>query len=206
MPPDLARDIISTLPLRLLSRLEKINYNWGANVFIPSFDDDGYFKKCAKSLPLDKFPGDEHPRRIMIGVGNEKTIYVSAVPPTVSENMTAIRAYQTYVLVHEFFHTVEGRFRNIESAESIKFVGLEGASDFADWKRRFLETLWNGGDVQVVSNYASNYSNKIKPDMNLGDIALAEQMCECFVGFNLDILPNNNGHTSSKRLTPNFGL
>ena len=69
-------------------------------------------------------------------------------------------------------------------------------------KRRFLETLWNGGDVQVVSNYASNYSNKIKPDMNLGDIALAEQMCECFVGFNLDILPNNNGHTSFEAAHP----
>ena len=204
MPPKFAQDILSALPLRSLSRLEEINYNWGAKVFIPSFNDEGFLKGCEKSLPLDKFPLDEHPSRILIGNGTDKTIYVSAVPPTVSENNTAIRAYQTHVLVHELFHTVERRFRDVENAEGMKFVGPEGASDFADWKRRFLESLWNGGDVQVVSNYASNYSNKIKPDMDIGDIALAEQMCECFVGFNLGILPNNHGHTSFEEAHPDL--
>ncbi len=204
MPPALAKDIIAALPLREISGLKEINYYFGAKVFIPIFDENGFFETVKEWPSLNEFPGEHHPSRIMIGNGSVETICVSAVPPTVSENMMAIRAYQTHVLAHEVFHTVERQFRDTEKAAGLKFVGPEGASDFADWKRRFLESLWNGGDVQVVSNYAATYKNRIKPDMDISDIALAEQMCESFVGFNLGILPNSGGSVSFEQAHPDL--
>lgn len=194
MPVEFAKDIISSLPLRSVSDLKEINYNWGAKVFIPGFDENGFLDEkapCVGAVPLEEFPSDEHPSRILIGNGTNDTIYVSAVPHTVSKNFAAIRAYQTHVFLHEYFHTVERALRGVESA-------------FTDWKREFLATLWNGGDVHVVSNYASTYKYRIKPDMDLNSVALAEQMCECFVGFKLGILPNPQGHTSFEESHPDL--
>ena len=203
---DDVKSILSAMPASLakLSKLQSVNYISG--VPVPHYDADGNFMGTADWVNPDEFPRKEdHPSRILVGLSDGKNIYPTPIPETVSKNARAVGLYQAHVFLHEFFHTVEFSRRSTDRRNNVVF---ERGDIFTleDFWNQFSE-LYAKQDRRFVSRYAATYSDKLNettrenaPDKY--EHALAEQMCESFVGYALGIISNDRGITDFRKGHP----
>ncbi len=195
LPPELAKKVLSRLPkgLAKISGLKEINYQYQKLVPIPNYGPDGFLARppCLETVPLDQFPAEKyHPTRVLIGNSYKGTISPSPVPATVSKDPRAIRNYQVHVFLHEFMHTIEERFRSNQRGPGLLMAFPDGTvTSFGRWRSAFLGSMLDV-EPQFTSDYASSYSDRITKGMDQSDIALAEQICETFAAYMLDIAPS----------------
>lgn len=207
LAPEEAIELLSHLPAEILkiSGLTELNYQYQRFVPIPKFNTEGFFEGCEGLVSADIFPKETsedgsvveyHPSRILIGNEYQGVIRPSYLPSTVCDDPEAVKMYQIHVLLHEFFHTIEERFRSNEAAEKLVMHLPDGtATTFGAWRRRFIETQITE-EPGYTSSYAKTYSDKIKKGVNLEEYAVAEQLCETFVAFILDRAPNDTGYST----------
>lgn len=125
-----------------------------------------------------------------------------------SKDKKAVYLYQIHVLLHEFFHTVDYPRRDPEERSKI-LLQVDGKQfTFQDWWLAFEELILSGIEPQCVSSYANTYFEDLnqktkKSDYNKFTHALAEQICETFVAYQLWIISNDEGWTNFK--IENFG-
>ena len=205
--PNKARAIISIMPESLISLSDLKSVQYFDMLPVPTYNDDGNFSGKPEWVNFDDFPRDiDHNSRILIGLSDGRIIYPTPVPMTVSTDNKAIEIYQTHVFLHEFFHTIESLKRDSNTREKIileykqeRFTLEDFWSDFG---RIYLKE-----EKKFVSRYASTYKDKLNQkikDENLQqfDRALAEQVCESFVGYMLGIISNNNNSIEFKETHP----
>lgn len=203
--------VVSRLPKVILeiSMLEKVDYIQADIVPVPVFKKDGSWRDV-DFVDVREFPRKkDHPSRILIGRSTGKEIYPSALPDSIHEGKRARWFYQLHVFFHEMFHTVELLRRNEEEGSKLIFRNSDGEFSFRKWV-----TLWDflflpERICQYPSRYASNYApdlslEKRQLDGNAYDRALAEQMCESFVGYILGIVPNDDDCPVFKEHSPDL--
>jgi len=205
--PEECRSILARMPevLIKLSNLENIDYHTFGNkkvIPVPGFDEMGNFDPSKVQLaPVDEFPRDgDHPSRILVGVSNGFDIFPTTIPPSVSESNRAIYLYQVHVLLHEFFHSVELLIRDVEQRSEILLEVDDQKFTFQDWWSAFEELILSGIEPLGVSYYANTYSDVLNNEIKKTDEkkfthALAEQICESFVAYQLGIISNKQGWT-----------
>lgn len=203
--PEDVRKILSVMPGSLikLSKLKTVSYHTFGNprvIPVPGFDDDGNLDQRKITLaPVDEFPGPgEHPSRVLVGVSTGDVIYPTPIPESVSKDKAAVYLYQTHVLMHEFFHTLDYPRRNPEARAGILLETDGGQFTFQDWWKEFEELILSGKEPKPVSNYASTYEDSLNQEFAEQDYkkfssALAEQICESFVAYQLGIISNREG-------------
>lgn len=200
--PKFARELLAHIPegLQRVSHLKTIDYEWQHNVALPKFDDDGNF--TGATLPsIQEFNASSvHKTRVLTGYTSPDgtTIKPTHIPKEVSGDPEAVRLYQTHVMLHEFFHTIEINLRSQETAQKLQ---LSEGRTFADWTKDFLKSMQE--EKQHTSYYAGVYHDAIYdtvgdvcPTVTAHDYAIREQMAEVFVAYLLDIISNNHGYTS----------
>lgn len=205
--PEDVRRVLSSMPevLIKLSKLKTISYHTFGNprvVPVPGFDNDGNLDQRKITLaPVDEFPAPgEHPSRILVGVSTGDVIYPTPIPESVSKDKTAVYLYQAHVLMHEFFHTVDYPRRNPETRSEI-LLEIDGERfTFQDWWKEFEDLILSGKEPGPVSNYASTYESSLNREFAEQDYkkfssALAEQICESFVAYQLNIISNRDDWT-----------
>jgi hypothetical protein len=210
-PTDIAA-VISHLPrtIQELSMLEVVDYECAPIVPVPIFEADGFWKKKVDMVKELEFPrpGD-HPSRILIGRSTGTVIYPSALPESIHESERNRWFYQLHVFLHEFFHTIELLRRSPESREKIVLENEKG--------RRFnLQQWWSSWEDMYSSltmtasfptRYAATYAESLSQDSlreqpDQFAPALAEQICESFVGYILGIVPNDQDQPDFKKHSP----
>lgn len=153
---------------------------------------------------LEEAEEDDHPSRILVGVSNGKAIFPTPIPKTVSEDERAVYLYQIHVLLHEFFHTIDYPRRDPEERAKI-FLEVDGRQfSFQDWWQAFEELILSGIEPVCISSYANTYANDLNQKKKEEDYrkfthALAEQICESFVAYQLGIISNDDGWTDFQR-------
>lgn len=209
--PDECKQLLARMPKSLInmSKLQTVDYHTFGNVRvipIPGFDEQGNFDSSKVQLvPVSEFPREEdHPSRILVGVSNGKAIYPTPIPKTVSEDERAVYLYQVHVLLHEFFHTIDYPRRNSEERSKILLEVNGQQFTFQDWWLAFEELILSGNEPQCVSIYANTYFNDLNQETREADYnkfthALAEQICETFVAYQLGIISNDEGWTDFKK-------
>ena len=215
LSPDDVRDILVRMPRPLiqLSKLEKISYIYGGDVIEPVYKADGSIE-TGNTVPVEDWGKEgehaKHPERILIGLTpfDGKSILQSALPSNIYESDDDALAYQTHVIIHEFFHTVQQPLM-APAPDTRSSVILEADGErftFKEWWDDF-EKMITEGDEGYVSRYASSYANRLTPVMKRTDEveynrALAEQMGESFVAHQLNIISNDEGWTNFKEARP----
>lgn len=208
--PYWAREVLVRMPgaLIALSKLKEVTYEYGSDVIEPIFNPDGTVK-TGNTVPLSEWgKNGEHPTRVLIGLTplDGGKIYQSALPDTVYKNKKAAELYQTHVLIHEFFHTVEQPL--MAPGERLKVMLATADTQFTlqDWWNKFEEIFFQAGEG-FVSRYASGRgkdlnatTKRINPEEF--DRALAEQVCESFVAYQLGIVANDVGWTNFRKAMP----
>ncbi len=192
-----------------LSLFEKVDYGLANIVPVPVFKEDGAWENV-DMVPVSEFPriGD-HPSRILIGKSNGKVIYPTALPASVHEGKRARWFYQLHVFLHEFFHTIELLRRNPNARKEILFFqDSTPLFTFQDWWEGF-ECLFLGStnSPRFPSRYAKTYASSLtlevkEKDPEKFDRALAEQVCESFVGYILGSVPNDENILSFREHSP----
>lgn len=208
--PEEAREILARMPELLikLSKLKNVSYEYANQVIEPVYNPDGTMK-TGNTVPFEDFgKNNEHPTRLLIGMtpNSGETTYQSALPNTVYENIDAARMYQLHVLMHEFFHTIELPIRNPELRQRIRLETDEQKFTLQDWWQQF-EDLVDSKQEPYVSRYAEGYAQKLtanskRTDYEAYTVALAEQICESFVAYQLGIISNDHGSTNFKESMP----
>lgn len=146
---------------------------------------------------------EDHPSRILVGVSNGTKIYPTPIPKSVSEDERAVYLYQFHVLLHEFLHTIDYPRRNPEDRSKI-LLEVDGQQfTFQDWWLAFEELILSGKEPQCVSSYANTYFDDLNEALKESDYgsftsALAEQICETFVAYQLNIISNDEGWNNFK--------
>jgi hypothetical protein len=209
--PEECKYILSRMPKSLikLSKLQTVDYHTFGNVRVipvPGFNEQGNFDPSKVQLvPVNKFPREgDHPSRILVGVSNGIQIYPTPIPKSVSEDERAVYLYQIHVLLHEFFHTIDYPRRNSEERNKI-LLEIDGLQfTFQDWWMAFEELILSGNEPQCVSSYANTYFDDLNQktrevDYEKFTYALAEQICETFVAYQLGIISNDEGWTDFKK-------
>ena len=205
--PNKARDIISVMPESFISLSDLESVKYFDRVPVPIYNDDGDFLGGAEWVKLNEFPRNkDHESRILIGLSDGNTIYTTPVPMTVSTDEKAIEIYQTHVFLHEFFHTIELPKRDSDIRRGIILEYKEDRFTLEDFWNRFGD-LYLKEEKKFVSKYASTYDDKLNQKVRDGnlkefDYALAEQICESFVGYMLGIISNNNNSVDFKKTHP----
>lgn len=146
---------------------------------------------------------DDHPSRVLVWVSNWTTIFPTPIPLTVSSNKEAVYLYQIHVLLHEFFHTIDYPRRDPEIRSKILLEVDWGQFTFQDWWEAFEELILSWVEPECISSYADTYFDKLnewyrKADHGKFTSALAEQICETFVAYQLNIISNNSWWTDFK--------
>lgn len=219
------KDVLRTLPLSLLnvSNLENLNYSDQNNVILPwQFDNEWDWvpgsirnvpfvsseEEIEKDFQTDKkYPlMKEYYKRGLMLIGRTSwdwtIVYQTSVSPHVSTNKEAIEAYQKHVLVHEFFHTIFAKFRNISNANNLIIKFKDGTtSTFGAWRNAFLLSMKE--EPLYTTKYASVY-DKDMIDIHNGkkgqdDYWLEEQLCESLTAYYFDIAPNEYWWTSFEK-------
>lgn len=180
-----------------LSLLEIIDYRYNLTVPLPLFEIDGSWHTVEYVQARDFPRGIDHPSRILIGCSNGSVIYPSALPKCIHEDDRARWFYQLHVFIHEFFHTIEYLRRSQDLREKVILEDRYG-------KEFTLQTWWEGWEKEFLENkrtpfvtrYASTYADDLNQDAfikrhNKFVTAIAEQICESFVGYILGIVPND---------------
>ena len=208
--PYWAREVLMRMPgsLIALSKLKEITYEYGGDVIEPIFNPDGTIK-TGNTVPIgDWGKKSEHPTRILIGSTpfNGEKIYQSALPDTVYENKKAAELYQTHVLIHEFFHTVEQPLMAPGEKSRVMLATADTQFTLQDWWNKFEEIFLQSGEG-FVSRYASGRGKDLnattkRVDPAKFDRALAEQICESFVAYQMGIISNDDNWTSFKKAMP----
>lgn len=200
LTPAECRAVLSHMPQVLLnlSKLEQVSYY--DVVPVPGFDEYGNLDpNLVEWVDYKVFPREsDHPSRVLVGVSNGKTINLTPIPPTVSTDEQAVKGYQVHVFLHELFHTVGYRARKAEDRQLVK-LRFEGETfSFQDWWQRYEEMILSGREPELISKYTNDYSTQLnqwtkdnEPDKF--ELATAEQICEAFVAYVLNIVPNNTG-------------
>lgn len=213
--PEDGRQLLARMPEALieLSLLECVDYHTFGDIRIipvPGFDNEGNLdKKKIEPVSVDNFPrAQDHPSRILVGVSNGLKIFPTPIPSSVSEDERARYLYQVHVFLHEFFHTVELFRRKPEYRNSIKLEVDGEEFSLQDWWRAFEQLILSGIEPKCVSMYANTYFDKLNQKTKDSDeavftFALAEQICEAFVAYQLGIISNNQGWTNFR--TESFG-
>ena len=208
--PELARMVLARMPEALikLSKLETVSYQYAGEVIEPVYNPDGTLK-TGNTVPLEDWgKNNEHPTRVLIGLTpyDGRTIHQSALPEAVYKQSEAAEVYQLHVLIHEFFHTVEQPVMQEGRKASVEFKADGKIFTFQQWWDKFEEVFMNENEG-FVSRYASGYENSLTPAMKRKDPvrfdrALAEQICESFVAYQLNIISNDAGWTDFKKAMP----
>lgn len=204
LAPERALEVLAHLPGGLLqiSGLTELDYCYQGFVPIPKFNERGFFDGCEGLVLADTFPDTiedgthkaYHPTRILIGNTDRGVIRPSFLPRTVCDNREAVEIYQIHVLLHEFFHTIEGRFRSPEMARTLRMRFENGSEmNFEEWRRAFIQSMLETEPL-YTSRYAQTYADKITPGESLASYAVAEQLCETFVAYVLGRAPSESGY------------
>lgn len=200
--------IIQSIPdsLRKISDLKKVLYFDLA--LVPHFKEDGNFDeiKGVDQISVSDFPREkDHPSRLMIGATSEdgKNIFMTPIPHSVSENQEAINHYQNHVFLHEFFHSIERAKRDSEKRSKVIFSSNGQEFSFQDWWEAFEELILSGVEPVCVSSYAETYFHDLTVETKTNNpdkftLALAEQICETFVAYILNIISNDNNWNNFK--------
>lgn len=209
--PEESKQLLARMPKILIeiSKLQTVEYHTYGKIRVipvPWFDEQGNFdQNKVQFVPVNEFPREgDHPSRILVGVSNGIRIYPTPIPKSVSEDERAVYLYQVHVFLHEFFHTIDYPRRNQQERSKI-LLELDGQQfTFQDWWLAFEELILSGIEPQCVSNYANTYFNDLnqktkETDYNKFTSALAEQICETFVAYQLGIISNNEGWTDFKK-------
>jgi hypothetical protein len=131
---------------------------------------------------------------------------MSALPSTAYKDAEAARLYQQHVLLHEFFHTVEIPIRDRESRTNILLETDGTQFSFQQWWEEFELFILDRFE-KPVSRYAAGYEHDLTKAIQDSDNkafthALAEQVCESFVAYQQNIIPNDDGLTDFKANWP----
>jgi hypothetical protein len=196
------RQLLSRMPEPLiqLSKLQTISYL--KVIPVPGYDDQGNFDdKKVKSVPAKDFPRpNDHPTRILVGISDGKAIYPSPIPKTVSTDERATYLYQAHVLLHEFFHTIDYPRRDPKERSKILLEMDGNCFSYQDWWNAFEKLILKGIEPVCVSSYANTYTDHLTSETKAKDFekftdALAEQICETFVAYQLNIISNDDEWT-----------
>ena len=202
--------ILDRMPVSLLklSLLRSVDYRFSSTVPVPVFNQDGDFSGDADMVPVQQFPrvGD-HPSRILIGYSSGEVIYPSALPPSIHGGELTRWFYQLHVFLHEFFHTIEYLRRDHGVRQNIVLVG-EKMFTLEEWWLEW-ENLFGGmtQKPRCPTRYAAVYRDSLTPKVREKHPeeftkALAEQICESFVGYILGIVPNDEDNESFRDHSP----
>ena len=202
--------ILSRLPCVFLnlSLLEKVDYGLANMVPVPVFKEDGSWENVGM-VPASEFPRmDDNPTRILIGKSDGKVIYPTALPASVHAGTRERWLYQLHVFLHKFFYTIELLRRDPEIRKRILFFrGDTNLFTFQDWWERWENLFLGTTKLRFPSRYAGNYGEFLTAevrdaDRQAFDRALAEQVCESFVGCILGIVPNDEDIPSFREHSP----
>lgn len=148
---------------------------------------------------------DDHPSRVLVWVSNWTTIFPTPIPSTVSQDREAIYLYQIHVLLHEFFHTIDYPRKKPQDRENILLEADWEQFTFQEWWEAFEELVLSWLEPECISSYADTYIDVLikenkerelkEPDYTWFTRALAEQICETFVAYQLNIISNNSWWT-----------
>ena len=208
--PEQGRELLARMPesLRKMSLLKEVAYHtFGEKrvIPVPGYDEEGNFdKKQVQLVSIDEFPRKEdHQSRILVGVSTGTTIYPTPIPKTVSEDERAVYLYQLHVFLHEFFHTIDYKRRDPVEREKI-VLEVDGQQfTYQYWWKAFEELILSAIEPMCVSSYANTYFDDLNQktadeDYDKFTYALAEQICETFVAYMLNIISNDEGWTDFK--------
>lgn len=204
----------------------------GYRIHVPLFRPDGTFSRLAQAVRVEDFPRlrdatypvfwfvykedswhyeeqpitqvlPDHLTQLLVWISNGKTIFPSALPSTLWSS-EAIKAYQTWVFLHEFFHTIDYPNRDPEKRKSIYLKDSEGKEfTFQDWWEEWEKLLLQSSNIKPVSFYASTYQHILNEEQKKNDSpnftsAVAEQIAESFSGYFLGIQANSHGLSDFK--------
>ena len=119
--------------------------------------------------------------------------------------------YQQHVLLHEFFHTVEIARRSNEQRANILLETDGTQFTLQQWWTEFEQFVLDQRGLdqgeKPVSRYAAGYEHQLNATVRDSDNAvfthaLAEQVCESFVAYQQNIIPNDEGITDFKTHWP----
>lgn len=199
------KQILARMPKSLIemSKLQIIDYQYSNEIPVPIFNEQGDFENV-EWVDVDSFPREnDNKSRIMVGYSTGDKIYPTPIPKSISEDERAVYLYQVHVLLHEFFHTIDYPRRKLEDRSKI-LLEVDGKQfTFEDWWLAFEELILSGNELQCVSSYANTYFDELNEETRELDYekfttALAEQICETFVAYQLDIISNDEGWTDFK--------
>lgn len=217
LSPDECGEILSRMPRVLVSLSKLKEVKSLPFVPVPKFDAEGNLDLSDKPdwTNLDDFPKpNQHPQRVLIGMSTGPEIFQTPIPQSVSTDTEARKMYQRHVFAHEFFHTVDYPLRakgDREATEAnrqaIQFIAADGQLfTFQDWWGEF-ECLMCDKGTTPPSIYASSYDSSLNwetrdADYDTFQTAVAEQICESFVGYYFNLLPNEEGYDDFKAAKP----
>lgn len=208
-PADIQK-ILPHIPMTFqrLSQLEKVDYGYNGIVPVPVFEQDGSWHNV-EFVPANEFPRvEDHPSRILIGRSDGRFIYPSALPASISSNDRCRWFYQLHVFLHEFFHTIEYLRRSKEQRGKIILESKHGKRFtfqqwWSQWEDEFAPTM----KLPFATRYAATYTDdlnwdRLEKEPVVFTRALAEQICESFVGYILEIAPNDQDNPDFKDHSP----
>ena len=206
--PEECKKILARMPKVLieLSKLQAVDYKYSSFVPLPDYDEKWNLTdvKCKWFLHINNFPGVEHPSRILIWYSDGINIYPTPIPKSVSEDERASYLYQVHVFLHEFFHTIDYPRRKEEERSKVLLSVDNQQFTFQDWWLAFEELILSWKEPQSISSYANSYSVDLNENTKAKNFdsftnAIAEQICETFVAYQLGIISNNEWWTDFKK-------
>lgn len=204
--PKTIRKILEYLPgsLQNLSMLKTVRYF--RVVPVPEFDQYGNFlPKKVQYVEVEDFPrSTDHPTRILVGSCSGEEINLTPIPSSVSTTKPAVWYYQLHVFLHELFHTIEYLRRDPKIRSNIILKTDGTAFTFQYWWDKFEELILSKREPISVSRYAATYRTQLiasykRRNPKKFTAALAEQICETFVAYMLNIIANDDGWTDFRQ-------
>ncbi len=196
-------------PILELSMLECIDYNHAQTIPVPVYDLEGYWRGAVEKVELSAFPRPaDHPSRILIGYSTGKIIYPTPLPESVYEGTHERWFYQLHVFLHEFFYTIEFLRRGADARRSIVLTRGAASYTLQEWWLKWeIIRMMTAKRPHFPTRYAATYANDLTPTIRkvspvLFETALAELICESFVGYMLGVAPNDDDHPEFKSHSP----
>jgi hypothetical protein len=188
--------------------LTTVDYTWANKVPVPRFNSEGRMVG-QDMVPATIFPRQEdHLGRILIGYSTGNSIYPSALPRSIHRSESCRWFYQLHVFLHEYWHTIEYLRRDVDSRSKIVLETKEGkTTTFQEWWETWEYVYTFRRRTQFVTRYAATHADDLLKQVLEDDYerftkALAEQICESFVGYILGIVPNDEDVPSFKQHSP----
>jgi hypothetical protein len=197
------RTVLCRMPevLLELSMLEKVDYQCAQIVPVPLFNESGDWIN-QEMVNLSEFPREQdHPSRILIGRSTGKVIFPSALPKCICDQDRVRWFYQLHVFLHEFFHTIELLRRHHAQRAAIKLAAPGYKFTLQEWWSEWEDLFTSSTPPPFPTRYATTYGESLTQEVRIRNSvvftrALAEQICESFVGYVLGIVPNDENCAS----------